>query len=48
MFLEYKIRFTNIISKNVSIICTVLVRTLYGAEKQSISAVREQIKIYKK
>ena len=32
-FLEYKIRFKNKISKNISIICTVLVRTLYGAEK---------------
>ena len=33
MFLEYKIHFKNKVSKNISIICTVLVRTLYGAEK---------------
>ena len=33
MFLEYKICFKNKISKNISIICTMLVRTLYGAEK---------------
>ena len=33
-FLEYKILFQNKkISKIVSIICTMLVRTLYGAEK---------------
>ena len=32
-FLEYKIHFKSKISKNVSIICTMLVRTLYGAEK---------------
>ena len=32
-FLEYKIRFKSKISKSISIICTMLVRTLYGAEK---------------
>ena len=32
-FLEYKICFKNKISKNISIICTMLVRTLYGAGK---------------
>ena len=33
-FLEYKIRFkSKKISKIVSIICTMLVRTLYGTEK---------------
>ena len=32
-FLEYKIRLKDKMSKNVSIICTMLVRTLYGAEK---------------
>ena len=32
-FLGYKIRFKSKVSKNVSIICTMSVRTLYGAEK---------------
>ena len=32
-FLEYKIRFKSRISKNISKIYTMLVRTLYGAEK---------------
>ena len=32
-FLECKIHFKSKISKNISIICTMLVRTLYGAEK---------------
>ena len=32
-FLEYKICFKDKISRNISIICTMLVRTLYGAEK---------------
>ena len=32
-FLEYKIRFKDKISKNISKIYTILVRTLYGAEK---------------
>ena len=31
-FLGYKICFKGKMSKNVSIICTMLVRTLYGAE----------------
>ena len=32
-FLEYKIRFKDKMLRNVSVICTMLVRTLYGAEK---------------
>ena len=35
--IRVKIRFKDKMSSNVSIICTMLVRTLYGAEKNNLS-----------